>query len=198
MMEGNYRDAIRDIETILKIHPEAVTSLTLSQLGLLYDHAPRYAKNGKEKALFNNEALRLYRKALKRDPDNFDAIWGIGRLWWHKKDPRALPYSIKAYETKKRLTGKIDWGLNVAVVYASLGRPKEAEKWLLKTIPKQGSRIAWYAELVRLWENNRYRPALRYRPSLVRSFSRQNSGFKASLIGVNISRLLQESKHALQ
>jgi len=137
-----------------KAKEEKPSSKTLYQLGFLFDHVALRRKNAKERHVYETKALSYYRHALKLDPRDPFAVWGIGRVWWHREDKRSLLYAKKAYSLAK--TQRCDFGpfaQNIGVIYEELLRRYTlAEKWYLRALKEEQRKTAWsYVNLIQLY-----------------------------------------------
>ncbi|KKS39878.1 MAG: hypothetical protein UV04_C0034G0003 [Candidatus Gottesmanbacteria bacterium GW2011_GWA2_42_16] len=147
-MKANYLKE----KSILVKNPELKNEQTLSKLGFLYDHLAFFSKNKILQPKYEQEALRLYNQALKYNPDSVSAIWGIGRIWWHRKNKKAIKYARRA----ARLAVKQDPELsvmymNLAVVYETLGNLKRAEYWYRYVLKKEPNFFGAYYGLAEMY-----------------------------------------------
>lgn len=150
-----YFSGIKNFEKLFKKYPEAEKDdLILSRLGMMYDHLA--LKYPTKRIKYENKALSLYKKALKFNPNSHKATWGIGRIWWHRKSKKALPYAIKAIRLAKK--SRDPYGIyisNVGLVYKFIGNDKLAEKWFLKAIKIEPNNWGIYLNLIVLYEKNK-------------------------------------------
>ncbi len=98
----NYKLGIHSIEKILKSNPRLNQEVdVLVKLGTLYDHyALQCATIQREK--MEQKAIEIYRVALLINPQSPSATWGIGRIWWHRKDKQAIPYALEAFRLSQK------------------------------------------------------------------------------------------------
>ena len=149
-----YSLGIRKFENLFKKYPEAEEDdVVLSRLGLMHDHLAQ--KYPKKRIKYENRALGLYNKALKFHPDSHNATWGIGRVWWHRKSKKALPYALKALRLAKKANAPIGiYTSNVGLVYKFIGDNKMAEKWFLKAIKVEPDNWGPYLNLITSYRQN--------------------------------------------
>jgi len=152
-----YKKTLDRISGEIKKEPELINEeMVLSKLGFLYDHLAVYAGNKKEKNKYEREALKAYNKILKKNPNSVNAIWGIGRVYWHNKDKRAIDYAKKAAKIATGQSAEMyPMYMNVAVVYESLGEFDRAEYWYLKIIEKCPNFLGTYLSLAEMYLENK-------------------------------------------
>lgn len=111
------------------------------RLGLLYDHLTwnvrKLIKNEKRKKNLINKYLtrakNIYEEIIKKNPDYFLALYGIGRIYSFKGNyDKALYYQIKAYKKMLKLPKNQRGTLAIGVIYQKKEDYKNAEKWYLK------------------------------------------------------------------
>lgn len=194
-----YRSGIVQIQQILK--KEGVkkpNSKTLYQLGFLSDHVAFFQeKNPVAQRIYEQQALSYYRHALKLDPRDPAAIWGIGRVWWHRKDKRALFYAKKAYQLAK--SGKYDFGpfgQHIAFIYEQLFKKYAlAERWHLRALREERKRTVWsYANLIQFYTNLRKDDQARQLAKKMDAlFQKESSEFQTSLSGKMLSKIISKA-----
>ena len=182
-----YRWGVNKFEIFLKKHPILIKNEDiLCKLGLLYDHLAFKEKN--KRHIHEKKAFGLYKKALKYNPDYFRAVWGIGRIWWHRRSKKAIPYAIKAYRLAKK--SKPDYGINaqcVGLVYEALDDYKNAEKWLLKGIEIEPKNWGCYLNLVGFYRlTKQFSKSKFYAKKLETLFKKESKEFKKTLWGQKI------------
>lgn len=128
---------IKRFETLLDKYPEfKKNEAVLHRLGMMYDHV--FFKDRAMQKPYEDNAIRIYKSILKINPDSYKATWGIGRVWWHRKNKKALPYVLSAYElikkTKDSTAPKGLFTQNVGMIYEMLGDTHKAEQWYKKGI----------------------------------------------------------------
>ena len=145
-----YRWGIREINKILKTDRHLLNSEDiLCSLGLLYDHLPSPKTSLRQRRQYEHKALALYRRALKVNPKSPRATWGIGRVWWHRKDKRAIPYALRAYRFRNESGERPGlYAQNVGMVYEFLNDYKNAERWLLRGLKENPHDFGSYLNLV--------------------------------------------------
>lgn len=153
--------------------------LFLCRLGLLYDHLALRCK--KDKRLFYEKmAMNLYKKAKKINPDSYRATWGIGRIWWHRNNRRALQYAKEARRLAKKTRAKTSiYTQNVGLVYESLKDYKNAEKWLLRGMKENPKDWSVYINLVTFYRlSKNFQKAIKYAGKLEGLMQREPASFK--------------------
>ena len=148
-----YGWGVEKIEKEVKTNPELLENeRVLTWLGFLYDHLA-LRKKGKQKKACEDKAIRLYRKALKINPDSINAIWGIGRVWWHRNNKKALIYAFKTYRLHKKLRkGKgSSFAQNIGVIYETLGNERRAEYWLKRGLGEEKNNWGPYFNIIRFY-----------------------------------------------
>jgi len=165
---------------ILTGHPEYKKNEdVLCNLGFLYDHAALW-KDRKERRTYEDRALKLYKAALKVNPKSARATWGIGRVWWHREDKRAVSYAKKAHRLKRQKGDEL--GLSsqtIGLVYNSLGNDKKAEKWLLQGMKESPEDFSVYLNLVQFYRGQKnFGKAREYAKILEKLYKKESSKFK--------------------
>ena len=187
MWSFQYMRAIRAIERKISVYGKrSVPERIMVDLGTLYDHAALKTKDGKEVKRLEGIAFTWYRKALRKKPNYYNAVWGIARIYWHHEDQRALPYALKAYRMHKKYseTNKEGFALNVANVYVSLKQYTKAELWYKKCLTTR-PREDWLGiylnmtHLYRDWEKPKL--ALRYAQKALAEFKKKPLAFRKTV-----------------
>ena len=128
-----YQNCIDLFKKTLTSNQELNADLQLKlKLGTLYDHRAMQVPR-RQKSILEQAALKLYRNVLKSDPVSPQALWAIGRVYWHRKDKKAIYYANRAYKAARKK--KLPTGLyiqNIGLIYDSLGNTRKGEVWLLK------------------------------------------------------------------
>lgn len=196
---GNYtyKNAIEKIEKILKKHPILRDEQRLCDLATLYDHLATQEKNASKRKKYEETAFGLCRSVLKINPGSiYDAyaLWGIGRIWWHRKNIKAIKYAKAATKVMKKVTGK-DGGMSVSVgvVYDDLGNIRQAEYWYLKAIKENPDQLGLYYNLTNFYyKNNLIKKQKHYLPILKRMYGNESEEFKQTKWGRSIGEKIQE------
>lgn len=147
----NYRYAqgIKFFESFFHTHPflKSVPK-NLTRLGLLYDHAAMI--DSKKRTFLNNQARHNYLTALELDPEFYSAWWGLGRIFWHQNDKRALPYAKKAYRLAKKEKNDTvgQFAQNIALIYKGFGNNVRAEHWFRRGIKESPQEWGMYYNLM--------------------------------------------------
>jgi len=194
-----YRWGVNKFKTFLKKHPDLIKKEDiLCKLGLLYDHLAFKEKNKRQ--VHEKKAFELYKKALKYNPNSFRAVWGIGRIWWHRRNKKAIPYAIKAYKLAKK--SKTDYGINaqcVGLVYEAIGDYKNAEKWLLKGIKIEPKNWGCYLNLVGFYRLiKQFSKSKFYAKKLESLFKKETKEFKKTLWGQKILQTIKDADKELK
>ncbi|MBI2482325.1 MAG: hypothetical protein HYV76_02075 [Candidatus Vogelbacteria bacterium] len=197
MLNYNYKKAIQDIEKILKKHPILRDEQRLCDLGMLYDHQAMVEKNVLKRKEYEKTAFKLYREILTINPGSmYDsyALWGIGRIWLHRKNKKALKYAKEAAVLTKKMTGKAGGMLlNVGLVYDELGNYKQAERWYLKTIKEDPGQLGLYINLTTLYFKYRRLDRLKkILPTLKKLYEKEPDQFKQTKWGEFINGKIKE------
>lgn len=191
----NYRSGIRQIEKILAQHPEWENDQTLSWLGLLYDHQA-LRSDGLSRRQLEEKAFRLYRRALRFNPQSPSALWGIGRIWWHRKSKKAIKYATQAARNAYKQNGSFTKFFNLAVVYETLGNPKRAEYWYRKVIEKEPSYWAAYYSLINLYVSgsfaNKQKKIEKLIPAFEKNYKSASKEIRASKWGQMIQDRIEQ------
>lgn len=175
-----YRQGIVALENLSRKNSYVSNNeLFLCRLGLLYDHLALRCKKDK-RLLYEKTAINLYKKAKKTNPDSYRATWGIGRIWWHRNNRKALQYAKEARRLAKKTATKTPiYTQNVGLVYESLKDYKNAEKWLLRGMKENQKDWGVYINLVtfyRLSEN--FQEAVKYANKLRKFIQKEPSSFR--------------------
>ena len=185
----NYRYAwgIKVFEKELSLKPEFKNSEEiLLKLGMLYDHLAVF-KDSKTRLILERKAVKIYKKVLKLNPKSALALWGIGRVFWHRKSKKAIPYAIRAY----RLARSGLFAQNVGAVYMSLNKFNEAEPWLLKGQNKDPRNWAMYLNLVSFYEKiGNIKKAKLYAKKLKLLFSKEKPQVKKTKWGKQVLAMI--------
>ncbi len=130
-----YAEGIKYFEAQTQTNPALLHDThVLYMLAFLYDHQAEY-KEGSERKKLEQKAEELYQTILRTEPHNTDAIWGLGRVYWHRRDRRALDYAMQAYTVAKKQKEPLGGYMNiVGVVYLSFAEYKKAETWFKKAL----------------------------------------------------------------
>lgn len=202
----NYREAANKIENILDKNPQIKNEQTLSNLGFLYDHLAFFCKNKILKQKYEKEALTLYYQVLRLNPDSVAATWGVGRIWWHRKNKKAIKYARRAAQLAVRQDPKLSsMYMNLAVVHETLGNLKKAEYWYRYVIKKEPNFFGAYYGLTEMYYvndvPNKAEKISKLLPQLIKLYkkeSRKNAGssyeYKTKKRINNIIRYMNKEK----
>lgn len=189
-----YKEGIEKIEKIIEIHPELKNESTLCDLGFLYDHLALKQKNKLLKNKYEEKAFNLYRGAIKKNNQSINAIWGIGRVWWHRKDKKAIKYAIKAANLMKKLNGSAGLMLqNIGLVYEDLGDLKLAERWYLRGLKEEPNKFSGYYNLLNLYrKQERFKKIQKLLPIFKKLYQKETAKFKKTSWGKDILKKIKE------
>lgn len=193
-----YLEAIEVFERVLEKTPELKDNEDiLCRLGMLYDHAAFQNKN--KKNFYEKKALSFYKKALKINPRSIKATWGIGRIYWHNSDKKAVSYAKKAYSLAKRDAKKFGIYIqNIGLVYQTLGKFKEAERWLKKGADTNPKDWAMYLNLVNFYRyTKQFKKSKKYSLILDKLFKKESRSFKKTPWGNKISQTIKDAEREL-
>lgn len=195
-----YEWGVRRVESIFVKHPQLINDHSLCKLGLLYDHLALKQKTDKRRKFYEAKALRLYRQALASNPRSYRALWGIGRVWWHRRDRRALPYAIRAYHLRKRLERSSGlFAQNIGLIYEALGDYKKAEYWLLRGMRENKTDFGSYINLVVFYRLiGDFKKAKKFAVDLRTLYNREPKSFKNTLWGKKISEIIKDAGRPLK
>lgn len=171
-----YKKILDRISNEIKKEPESINEeIVLTKLGFLYDHLAVYTDNKKEKDKHEREAFKIYNKVLKKNPNSVNAVWGIGRIYWHNKNKKAIDYAKKAAKIATKESEEMyPMYMNVAVVYESLGQFDRAEYWYLKITKKCPKFLGAYLNLAELYlENDEDKKYKKLISSIEKRFSKE-------------------------
>lgn len=122
-----YRKAIEFYESLLKNFQ--LSARDLCDLGLFYDHLSIFNQNEKKNRARNEEkALQYYHQAQKLNPSELAVFEGLGRIWWHRKDKKAIIYYQKGLEIASTPRKKSEFLEYLGNAHKRLGEPKKAIK----------------------------------------------------------------------
>ena len=195
-----YRWGIQKIEKLLKKNINFISEDILCKLGFLYDHLALKQKKINLKKFYENKAIKLYQQALKINPKSHRATWGIGRVWWHRKNKRAISYATRAYRLKKINDGKIGlYAQNIGLIYEAIGNYKKAEYWLLRGMKENKKDFGSYINLevfYRLIKN--FNKAKKCAVKLKKLYDKESISFKKTLWGKKIQEIIQNADKSLK
>lgn len=147
-----YGSGIKALEQLSRRYPALKKDPeNLVNLGLLYDHAAMNAKGSN--ASLEKNARFYYQEALKIDRRFYSAWWGLGRIYWHNKDRRALPLALKAYRLSKnaRSSDAGQYAQNIGLIYKAIGNAPRAEYWLKRGTEESRKEWGVYYNLMRFY-----------------------------------------------
>ena len=151
----------------------------LYTLGLLYDHLVMFNKNKKIKKKRANEYLRkaesIYQSILKEEPKSLFALYGLGRVWSIKGNPRkALAYQKRAYRLMQKLPRRGKGALAIGVLYEKMGDHKKAEEWYKKEYNNLKNDFGTTLNLFLFYKRmNNYEKAFLYLPKIERLIKKE-------------------------
>lgn len=193
-----YKIAIKKTEEILKNNPHLEDEQRLCDLALLYDHQAALEENIDARKKYEKKAFELCRRVLSINPGSiYDAyaMWGIGRIWWHRKNKKALKYAKKAASLMKEKTGETGGMIvNIGLVYDTLGNYHRAEYWLLKALCEDPKQLGLHYNLARFYhKHNRMNKLKRCLPTLKKLFNEKDENYKKSdwgkFLNIQIKRI---------
>ncbi len=195
----SYKLGIKKAEKLMGKYNSSreISSRSWEELGFLYDHAGFQTKNPIERKKLERKAFLFYKKSLTKNQKNINAVWGIARIWWHRKSKRALSYAIQAYRMHKKTTRRNDFGGNVGLIYESLGKYKKAAEWYMKTLKTTrrsdiDARLVIYSHLTRLYYHQKELQKLRYyQDKSKKLYDVKDLKFKRSATGRFLLRSIQ-------
>jgi len=190
--KGDYKKGIKEMNKLID-DKEVEDEEILYNLAFLYDHYSFDLEQNERKKM-EEKAINLYKKVLEINPDYYNAIWGIARIYGYRKSKKALPYAKKAYEKHKKESGNEDFAQNVASIYNILGDYKKAEKWYKKPLDKT-DQPGMFANIVNFYrKTNQLEKIESYLKKGKELFKRKPKFFKKSLVGQRIKEALEEKK----
>jgi tetratricopeptide (TPR) repeat protein len=131
MINFRYSTAARKLERILQKYP--LEEQWWCYIGMLYDHLALRQRTQHPRQYYQRLAVRACHQALKLKPDSACAYEGLGRVYWHNGNKRAIYYYNKAYRITKRRSRSLNYNvMNLANVYFKLKKYKCAEKLYLR------------------------------------------------------------------
>ncbi len=189
-----YREGVIKIEKALRQRPDLADEEVLCKLGLLYDHWALKQSEIKRREL-EDKALALYRRALRLNPDSARAWWGMGRVWWHRKNRKALTFALKAYRIKKRKKEPVGlYPQHIGLIYEFLNDHRKAERWLLRGARENPGDYGSYLNLVVFYNaRNDVKQAGRHAMKLKELFAKEPHGFRATPWGKRINKIITEA-----
>lgn len=186
---GSYKQGIEQIGKVLG-GQELKDEKILYKIGFLYDHLA-LEKEGREREELEDKAMSFYERALDVNKDYYNALWGIGRIYWHRNSKEALPYAEAAYEKHKEKTGNEDFSQNVGLVYESLGDHESAEVWLKKPLDSTDD-PGMFSNLINLYRKTaQFEKAKKYAARAKELFDKKDESYKESLVGKMIEKAIE-------
>jgi len=121
----------------------------LLNLATLYDHLALKSRKSNRKK-YEEKAINLCQEVLKRDPENWGAVWGIGRVWWHRCSLKGITYAkrARAIAAKKKMNLGM-FSMQVGYVYESAGHLEKAKFWIKKGLEENPNDT----NLQRIWKH---------------------------------------------
>ncbi len=195
-----YKRGVVELRRILKKNSKLINPKSLSRLGFLYDHLVLQQKSKSSRKKLEDKALSLYRQALRLNPNFTGAVWGIGRVWWHRRSNKAIPYALRAYKLYKKEGGKGGlYAQNVGLVYESLGIYREAEKWLLKGLAENDKDFGVYLNLVVFYRlTHKFTKAKFFSKKLDQLYREEPYKFRRTPWGRRIQDVIKNADQPLQ
>jgi len=194
--KGKYKNAVLEMERLIKKYPNEKSSIVFYQMGFLYDHLALNQK-GKMQRLSEERALQSYKKSLEYDPNNYFSIWGIGRVWWHRKDKRAIGYAKQAYKMAKKISKEGGaFAQSVGVVYEVLDNDKRAEYWYLKSVKEEKRKASGsYANIIEFYKKKgNIKEVRHYAKKMEKLYARESEDFKKTSFGKHLLKILNSVK----
>ena len=193
-----YRVAIRIFERNQRLNPlSSRNEKFLTRLGLLYDHLALKEKSRSRRTRLEKKALRLYRRALRQNPNSPSATWGIGRVLWHRKSRKAILFAKRAYLLSKKYGKEVGlYAQNIGLVYKSLQDNRKAELWLLKGMRYSPKDWGVYVNLVNFYLNTKKdsQSAEKYAKALEKKFKKELPSLRKSKWGQTILGLIHRAR----
>ena len=193
-----YKWGIQQLEKLGRKNREMTRNyFFLCHLGLLYDHLA-LKKKGQERKKLEDKAIKFYQKAIKINPKFPGAVWGIGRVWWHRKSKKAVQYAKRAFRLAK--TSDLPAGLyaqGVGLAYKALGDYKKSEWWFIKGIKEDPDDWGVYVNPALFYKNVKKdkRRVLMYTKKLEKLFQKSPRSVKETLWGKTIAKdIIREIK----
>ena len=120
-----YKEAIYFYENLLKKYQ--LSAKDLCDLGLFYDHLSIFDKSEAEnKAKNERKAIKCYKKAEEINPRELAVFEGLGRIWWHRKNKKALFFYMKGLRLAQTLRKKSEFLEYLGNAYMRLGKVERA------------------------------------------------------------------------
>ncbi len=194
-----YADGVKKFEKYFSKHLTVFDEELMCKFGLLYDHYALQMKNQKARRDLERKALKIYHLVLKKYPHSHKALWGIGRVWWHRKNKRAIFYVQQAYKFAQKRGKKGIYTQNVGLVYESLREYKKAEQWLKKGLREDEKNWGVYVNIVNFYRlTNQFKKSRRYAPIGMRLFQKDTTAsFKKTPWGKKVRELFANSESPL-
>lgn len=191
-----YKNGIKLIEQILTKHPYLSKSVSvLCQLGLLYDHLAMQQKSKQLRKKYEQQAINVYKKGVRIDPKSPGAWWGLGRVWWHRKSKRSIPYAKKAYQlikAKKKRSNEIGlYAQTVGLCYEAIGDYKNAELWLKKGLENNKTDISLYINMLQFYvlHPSKLKNIPLLKKKVKKMLQNESPSFRKSAWGLKIKKL---------
>lgn len=152
----SYWEGIKQIERLIKRNPKLLDSENvLLKMGMLYDHFAMQSQSMQKRKIFEKKALNFYQSALKINPKSHGAVWGVGRVWWHRKSKKAISYAKQAYLLAKQNGANAGaYAQNVGAAYRAIGNLKRSEFWLIKGAKESPKDWSVYLNLISFYKSN--------------------------------------------
>lgn len=193
----DYAQGIKEYGKYFKRNPHAFNEKILCRLGLMYDHLALQKPRQRKK--FENKALQIYRRVARKDHHSYRAVWGIGRIWWHRGSARAIPYVLKAHTLAKKAGQKGIYTQNVGLVYESLKKYSEAEKWLLKGLQECTDDWGVYLNIINFYRSiHNFTQAKKYALQGSKIFyKKENDQFRKTPWGKKVMEIFEHAEETL-
>lgn len=193
---------IKRFESLLNKYPEfRKNESVLHRLGLMYDHV--FLKDPAKQKPYEDKAISIYKAILKINPDSYKATWGIGRVWWHRKNKKALPYVLAAYDLIKKVKDpaapKGLYTQNVGMIYEMLGDMRNAEQWYKKGIKVTPEDWGVYLNVIGFY-NRQKNPAKAkpFLPKYAQLLKKEPKEFFDTAWGKQVLNIIKDTENAIK
>lgn len=192
-----YNWGIVQFERYLRQHPNLTRNeLVLTRLGLLYDHLAMKERTKRKRLILEREARSLYQQALKINPQSPRALWGMGRIWWHRRSKRGIAFAKKAYRLAKKVGDKPIglYAQNIGSVYRMVGDDRRCEYWYQRGVRESPTSWSVYFNITSFYRNSKKneRKARFYGKKLKKLFQRETKRKKQSRWGKIVQKFIDE------
>ena len=126
--------------------------------------------------------------------NSLSALWGIGRVWWHRKSKKAISYAKRVYFLAKK-TG-LPTGLKAQIIglcYKAVNNHKRAEYWLLRGDREGPSDSGTVLNLCQFYfDIGNLNKSVVYAKKLKIMLKHENKEFRFSRFAKNIEKFIAE------